>query len=238
MVSDCCSDQPSYQTGFLKETPGYWNDERWWSGISISFLEHNYAAVRNILMVLDRIIKQINVECCMQLWQLYLSSIFSYAPWSIFLLPFFEHNPATIRNILMVLGRIVTCKNDNSVCRHYAPNFEEVEGAYWFGPVRLSVCPSDRLSVCPSVRLSVTPDVGCKTREPLELGTWNFIYSISTKNKRTRIFFFFGQPLYGKVMPLFRLSHKNLVNTITWEWLELGFSYLAYGLGSMFRWPD
>ena len=23
----------------------------------------------------------------------------------------------------------------------YAPNFEEVEGAYWFGPVRLSVSP-------------------------------------------------------------------------------------------------
>ena len=41
----------------------------------------------------------------------------------------------------------------------YAPNFEEVEGAYWFGPVRLSVC------------LSVTPLVGCKTRGPLELGT-------------------------------------------------------------------
>ena len=37
----------------------------------------------------------------------------------------------------------------------YAPNFEEVEGAYWFG----------------TVRLSVTPYVGCKTREPLELGT-------------------------------------------------------------------
>ena len=27
------------------------------------------------------------------------------------------------------------------------------------------------LSVCSSVRLSVTPYVGCKTREPLELGT-------------------------------------------------------------------
>ena len=24
------------------------------------------------------------------------------------------------------------------------PNFEDVEGAYWFGPVRLSVCPSVR----------------------------------------------------------------------------------------------
>ena len=37
----------------------------------------------------------------------------------------------------------------------YAPNFEEIEGAYWFGPVRLSV----------------TPFVSCKTREPLEIGT-------------------------------------------------------------------
>ena len=24
---------------------------------------------------------------------------------------------------------------------YYAPNFEEVEGAYWFDPVRLSICP-------------------------------------------------------------------------------------------------
>ena len=106
-----------------------------------------------------------------------------------------------------------------------------------WGGILVWACPSVRLTVCPSVRPSVTPYVGCKTRERLELGTWNFIYSISTKNKRTRIFFF-GRPLYGKVMPLFRLSHKNLVNTITWERLELGFSYLAYGLGSMFRWPD
>ena len=35
---------------------------------------------------------------------------------------------------------------------YYAPNFGEVEGAYWFWPVR----PSVRPSVCPSVRLSVT----------------------------------------------------------------------------------
>ena len=39
----------------------------------------------------------------------------------------------------------------------YAPNFREVEGAYWFGPVRPSVRPSVRLSVSPSVRLSVCP---------------------------------------------------------------------------------
>ena len=35
------------------------------------------------------------------------------------------------------------------------PNLEEVEEAYWFGPIRMSV----------------TPFVGDKTREPLELGT-------------------------------------------------------------------
>ena len=34
----------------------------------------------------------------------------------------------------------------------YAPNFGEVEGAYWFGPIR----PSVHLSVRPSVYLSLT----------------------------------------------------------------------------------
>ena len=67
------------------------------------------------------------------------------------------------------------------------------------------------LSVCPSVRLSVMPFVGCKTREPLELGTLKFMYSISTKSKRI----FFSRPFYGKVMPLFQLGHKNLANMIT-----------------------
>ena len=42
-----------------------------------------------------------------------------------------------------------------------APNFEEVEGAYWFGPVR----PSVRPSVC----LSVTLFGSSETQEPLML---------------------------------------------------------------------
>ena len=29
----------------------------------------------------------------------------------------------------------------------YAPNFEEVEGAYWFGPLRACVCPSVTLCI-------------------------------------------------------------------------------------------
>ena len=32
-------------------------------GINILFPEHNFAAVRNILMVLGKIIEQVNVEC-------------------------------------------------------------------------------------------------------------------------------------------------------------------------------
>ena len=33
---------------------------------------------------------------------------------------------------------------DANVSHIYAPDFEEVEGAYWFGPGRLSVRPSVR----------------------------------------------------------------------------------------------
>ena len=64
--------------------------------------------------------------------------------------------------------------------------------------------------------------VGCKTRERLELGTLNFICSISTKNKQ-HVFFLEedegggggGRTFYGRVMPFFRLGYKNLVNTIS-----------------------
>ena len=52
---------------------------------------------------------------------------------------------------------LLTCKRDQQVfffllLLFYAPNFEEVGGAYWFRPVR----PSVRLPVRPSVCLSVT----------------------------------------------------------------------------------
>ena len=36
----------------------------------------------------------------------------------------------------------ITCALQTQFSSFYAPNFEEVEGAYWFGPVRLTVCPS------------------------------------------------------------------------------------------------
>ena len=40
----------------------------------------------------------------------------------------------------------VTINKVTSLINFYAPNFGEVEGPYWFGPVRPSVCPSVRLS--------------------------------------------------------------------------------------------
>ena len=36
----------------------------------------------------------------------------------------------------------------SSTCRFYAPDFEEVWEAYWFGPVRPSVHPGSRKDTC------------------------------------------------------------------------------------------
>ena len=115
----------------------------------------------------------------------------------------------------------------------YAPNFGEVEGAYWFGPVRPSVCPSVRLSLCLSVILG-----SWETQEPLMLEPWNFICGMYMKNKRTCIFFFLHQSCGSGVMPLFRLCMKNLVNRISGEPLKLESWYLAYSYRPRCRWTD
>ena len=113
---------------------------------------------------------------------------------------------------------------------NYAPNFGEVEGAYWFGPVR----PSVRLSVCPSVTLFGS----WETQELLMLGSWNFICGMYMKNKRTRIFSFFRRSRISRVMPLFRLSLWNLVNKISQEPLMLGSWFFAGWHCPRCRWPD
>ena len=59
----------------------------------------------------------------------------------------------------------------------YAPNFEEVEGAYWFGPV------------CPSVGLSVTHGYG---QEPLDIGSWNGKYMYQAWKIRGALIFVFS----------------------------------------------
>ena len=67
--------------------------------------------------------------------------------------------PGEMQHSLLCRGAVRRPLYRDNVGRYqaprYAPTFKEVEGAYWFGPVHLSV----------------TPFVGCKTRERLELGT-------------------------------------------------------------------
>ena len=68
---------------------------------------------------------------------------------------------------------------DFSVWHHfYAPNFEEVEGAYWFGPVHPIVHLSVRNTFW-QLRNSRTPYARIL----------KFLYGIYMKNKRTHIFF-------------------------------------------------
>ena len=99
---------------------------------SFSFLEH-YS-----IMILGRIIEQVNMDSWSVAYKndnsAYLHLlILSPDPYSSFSFP--EHNSLTIRNILMILGRIIKqvtrsvgYKNDNSAYLHFlimspAPNF-------------------------------------------------------------------------------------------------------------------
>ena len=67
-----------------------------------------------------------------------------------------------VSNIDVLIANITSASKIQvfNVYSCYAPNFEEVEEAYWFGFAHLSVCPS--------VRLSVTLAPG---QEPLERGS-------------------------------------------------------------------
>ena len=58
----------------------------------------------------------------------------------------------------LTLKASITTAADNIHKYFYAPSFGEVEEAYWFGPVRPSVCPSVRPSVCPSIRNSLAAE--------------------------------------------------------------------------------
>ena len=64
-------------------------------------------------------------------------------------------------NLYFDIIQVGCLQNNNKEIVFYAPNFEEVEGAYWFWPVRPSIC----LSVC----LSVTLFGSSETQEPLML---------------------------------------------------------------------
>ena len=95
---------------------------------------------------------------------------------------------------------------------NFAPNFEEVEWAYWFGPVRLSVCLSVKLYM-----LSRT------VRDRI----LKLINGISMKIKRTHIFsvglvIAVLYPLFNPFFDFCIVNLWNLVNKITGELFELG----------------
>ena len=71
---------------------------------------------------------------------------------------------------------------------HYAPNFEEVNGAYWFRVVRLCVHSSHFLMHAISY-------------EPCMLGFWNFIYEFLMEIQLTVIFFFSELSLFLELYP-------------------------------------
>ena len=46
------------------------------------------------------------------------------------------------------IGRLNSRGNDSFIfLSYYAPNFEEAEGVYWFGPVRVCICLSVRYAL-------------------------------------------------------------------------------------------
>ena len=81
--------------------------------------------------------------------------------------------------------------------RYYAPNFEEVDRAYWFRVMRASV------------RLFV--------QEPCMLGFWNFIYGFLMEKYFTHVFFLVRVTSLSGVMPLSKKSERNLMHAISYE---------------------
>ena len=73
------------------------------------FLEYNSVTIRNILMILGRIIEQVSMECVAYKNDnsAYLRLLIMYPdPYSSFIFVS-EHNSIAIRNILMILGKII-----------------------------------------------------------------------------------------------------------------------------------
>ena len=97
----------------------------------------------------------------------------------------------------------------------YAPNFEEVDMAYWFLVVRASVCPSVH-------------------QEPCMLGFWNFIYGFLMET----CFFFpcLSYLPFWNFAPL-KKSEWNLMLAISYEPCMLGFWNFIYGSSWKNSWP-
>ena len=83
------------------------------------------------------------------------------------------------------------------------------------------------IPICLSVCLSVTLFGSWETQELLMLDSWNFIYGMYMKNKRTRNFFFTLPVLSFWSYAPFRLCMNNLVGRISEKLLRLGSWYLV-----------
>ena len=104
-------------------------------------------------------------------------------------------------------------------CCNYAPNFDEVDGAYWFRVVRASVRPPVCACMLACVRLS----------KPCMLGFWNFIYGFLVEKNLTHVFFLVRFISLSGVMPLWIKSEWNLMHAISYEPCLLGFWNFIYG---------
>ena len=114
-------------------------------------------------------------------------------------------DPTSLRHFSLIFKVIVVFQ----ISFFYTPNFGEVEGAYWFGPVR----PSTYLSVC----RSITHFVSYESQELLMPGSSNFIYFMHMKYKWTRFFFISTRLVNQGFCPLFDfviLYSNSLVNKI------------------------
>ena len=67
----------------------------------------------------------------------YSSCVAIAAQWSI--LSYMDLFDITLRKLQLFFILVVLLWESTHQCSIYAANFEEVEEAYWFGPVRLSV---------------------------------------------------------------------------------------------------
>ena len=81
------------------------------------------------------------------------------------------------------------------------PTSKKLRGHIGLGP---SVSPSVRPSVCPYYFGS------WKTQESLMLESWNYIYGMYMKNKRTRFFFSSTSPVILELCPFFNYVWKTL----------------------------
>ena len=99
-----------------------------------------------------------------------------------------------------------TCHKLCEKANFYAPNFEDVDGAYWFWVMRPAVCASMHPSV----------------QEPCMLGFWIFIYGFLMEKYLTPVFFLVRVISLSGVMPVWKNQHEILSARYLEKYLSKG----------------